>query len=57
MSTQSIILAGRQAGRQEGRQDSSVFLRCSSSIYIRRALPIDFLGGARLLICFHSYTC
>ena len=53
MSTQSIILAGRQAGRQ----DSSVFLCCPSSIYIRRALPIDFLGGARLLIYFHSYTC
>ena len=52
MNTQVIILAGRQAGRQ----DSSVFLRCSSSIYIRRALPIDFVGGARLLIYFHSYT-
>ena len=53
MSTQSIILAGRQAGRQ----DSSVFLCCPSSIYIRRALPIDFLGGACLLICFYSYIC
>ena len=49
MSTQSIILAGRQ--------NSSVFLCCPSSIYIRRALPMDFVGGARLLICFHSYTC
>ena len=57
MSTQSIIQAGRQAGRQADRQNSSVFLCCPSSIYIRRALPIDFLGGARLLICFHSYTC
>ncbi len=53
MSTQSII----QAGRQAGRQDSSVFLCCPSSIYIRRALPMGFVGGARLLIYFHSYTC
>ena len=57
MSTQSIIQTGRQAGRQAGRQNSSVFLCCPSSIYIRRALPIDFLGGARLLICFYSYIC
>ena len=65
MSTQSIILAGRQAGRQAGmqadrqtdRQDSSVFLCCPSSIYIRRALPMGFVGGARLLICFYSYIC
>ena len=57
MSTQSIIQAGRQAGRQADRQDSSVFLCCPSGIYIRRALPMGFVGGARLLIYFHSYTC
>ena len=57
MSTQSIILAGRQAGRQTDRQDSSVLLCYPSSIYIRRALPMGFVGGARLLIYFHSYTC
>ena len=46
-----------QTDRQTGRQDSSVLLCYSSSIYIRRALPMGFVGGARLLIYFHSYTC
>ena len=42
---------------QTDRQDSSVLLCYPSSIYIRRALPMGFVGGARLLIYFHSYTC
>ena len=46
-----------QTDRQTDRQDSSVLLCYPSSIYIRRALPMGFVGGARLLICFYSYIC
>ena len=53
MSTQSIILAGRQAGRIA----LSFCAVRAAYIYIRRALPMGFVGGARLLICFYSYIC